>query len=341
MPNDTNENNHSAIPKNEAEYASKTWDVLASVGIAVGTGIPLPPSIMKSLRKAADKFIQGATEYGMTYIDAATAKRKNIEVGKQLVLHSVAEAAAKKVTTDENLMERALNVFTTDLIGKQQNKENVLAIAVEELKNSKISDDSVTTIDEDWLGSFSTLAAQKSNKDVQQLLGKILAGEIRNPGTFSPLTLQILSTLTPPIAKVFEKFCNLCMTIQLDGHQDVKHAFLCHQPYPEYNQKGVPELGIGYGDLLTLQTYGLLTTKLDASYTTFSPLLEANVELGGRNLKLISKTGNPKQIYFYPVTPLSISGYELRSIISLEVPADHFAAQLQYFDQCGFDVTNL
>ena len=332
------ENANTATPTADAEYASKTWDVLASVGIAVGTGIPLPPSIIRSLRKSADKFIHGATEYGMTYIDEATAKRKTLVAGRQLVLHSAAEAAAKKVTNDEKLMERALDVFATDLIGKQRNRENVLAIAVSEINSSQGFDTSEDVIDEDWLGSFSDLAAQKSNADVQQLLGKILAGEIRHPGTFSPLTLQILSTLTPAIAKTFENFCNLCISVKFEGAEEVKHSFLCHKLYPEYSNKGIPEFGISYGDLLTLQTYGLLTSKLDASYSVFLPVLEGVIEIGEKLLKFRSKTGNPTAMNFHPVTPLTISGFELRSIISLEVPPTHLSTQIEYVNQLGFDV---
>ncbi len=324
--------------KPDAEYASKTWDVLASVGIAVKTGIPLPPSILKSLRNAADKLVRGATEYGMTYIDEAITKRKTIAAGRQLVLQSAAGVVAKKVTDDDKLLDRALDVFATDLIGKQQNKEKVLAVAVSELQGTKSFDVSEKVIDEDWLDAFSTVASQKSNADVQQLLGKILAGEIRQPGTFSPLTLHILSILTPEIARFFETFCNLSITWDPD-QGPTRLAFLPHKPYPEYMYKGLPEYGIGYSEFLILQNYGLLAQKLDASFGLGAPILEAIVEIGGTRLKLKSKTGIPINLNLTDVSPLSMSGSELRTIISLNVPPAHLQKQIEYLDSLGFNVT--
>jgi hypothetical protein len=332
-----NENEDSATHTTDAQYASKVWDVLASVGIAVGTGIPLPPSIIKSLRKTADKFIHGATEYGMTFIEEATAKRKSIVIGKQLVLNTAAEAVAKKVTNDNNLMERAFDIFATDLIVKQQNKEKVLEIAVGELSNTKSFDISEDIIDDDWLGTFSTLASEKSNADVQQLLGKILAGEIRTPGSFSPLTLHILSTLTPRIAQSFEAVCNLSTLWNPDEPNNV--AFVLNQPYPNYLHQGLPEYGVSYGDILILQNYGLLTQKLDAGLALREPVLEAIVDIGGTQVKLKSNTGIPIYVSLQPLSPLSISGSELRQIISLKVPAEHLKQQIKYFNSIGFDAT--
>jgi hypothetical protein len=61
-----------------------------------------------------------------------------------------------------------------------------------------------SAIDEDWLEQFRKLAASKSNSDIQAILGRVLAGEAQKPGTFSPMTLDIISKLDHYTAKNFE-----------------------------------------------------------------------------------------------------------------------------------------
>lgn len=319
---------------NEAEYGSKTWDVLTSLGLAATTGVPLPPSVIKSLRKALDRLICGATDYGMTFIESATAKRKLLDEGKQLVLIEAAKAAGVKVVNNDDLMERAVDVFASELISKQTNRDKIFRLAIGEINQAKNFDNSESTIDDDWLGDFSTLASQRSNEDVQRLLAKILAGEIRQPGTFSPLTLHILSTLTPAVAKSFEALCNLSLTWE----QTKDLSFVPYGPFPEFIHKGLPEFGVSFGQLLNMQNYGLLAPKLDTEFKEESPISEVTLEIGGKQLQLKSKTGDPVKISLR-ATPLSIPGAELRGIISLEAPPTYMQKQIEYFNKMGFDVT--
>lgn len=321
----------------DAEYASKTWDILASIGIITTTMVPVPPSMIKSLRKSIDRLITGATDLGMTYIEGAAARRKSQIEGKQIVASHVAGVVAERVTQDNSLMERAIETFAADLMVKQTNKEKVLALAVDELSAAKTFDDSGKIIDDDWLGEFATLASNKSNVDVQQLLGKILAGEIRNPGTFSPLTLHVLSTLTPEIAKQFEIYCNLCIELEPEKRGN-NIVFIAHGPYPEFLNKGLPEYNINFGGFMVLQSYGLLAQKLDVAYGIAEPILEVTMEIGEAKLRLKSKTGEPVRVYIPSIAPLSIPGCELRRIIALKVPPVHLQKQIEYLNGMGFDV---
>lgn len=319
----------------DAELASKTWDILASIGIGWSVGVPIPPSVIKSLRKAVSRLISGTTDYGMTYIEGATARRKMLTKGKQIVLHQAAMAAADKVASDDHLLERAIDVFATELIAKQTNKEKVLSLTVNELNAVKSFNASDNIIDDDWLGVFSRLASEKSNAEVQQLLAKILSGEIQNPGTFSPLTLHILSTLTPAIAKTFEQVCNLSILWKPDEDQNV--AIIYHLAYSKFREHGIPEYGISYGDFMTLQNYGLVLPNLNAVMTEDEPLLELPIEIGERKIKLKSISDNPTILSLQGVAPLSLSGTELRKIISLKVPPVYLQGQIELFNKLGYN----
>ncbi|EKU96945.1 Protein of unknown function (DUF2806) [Leptolyngbya sp. PCC 7375] len=86
---------------------------------------------------------------------------------------------------------------------RQANIENVTSIAAAEL----IDDESITTEqpDEDWISRFFNSAQDISSEQMQNLWGLILAGEIRQPGTYSLRTLDLLRNLKTREAEVIAK----------------------------------------------------------------------------------------------------------------------------------------
>ncbi|SRR6266404_1936311 len=59
---------------------------------------------------------------------------------------------------------------------------------------------------QDWVARYIESASQVTDQTMQELWGRILAGEIRKPGTFSLRTLHVVSNLTQAEAKLFEAF---------------------------------------------------------------------------------------------------------------------------------------
>jgi hypothetical protein len=53
------------------------------------------------------------------------------------------------------------------------------------------------TLDEDWLTGLQRHAENATSERLQQMFGRILAGEIRRPGSFSLFTLDLVSKLSP------------------------------------------------------------------------------------------------------------------------------------------------
>jgi len=86
---------------------------------------------------------------------------------------------------------------------KQGNLEKVTAYAAREL----ILEDSVSDkpVDEDWITSFFNNAENITSDSMQQLWGRILAGEVREPGTYSLRTIDFVRTLSQADAKAIQK----------------------------------------------------------------------------------------------------------------------------------------
>lgn len=59
------------------------------------------------------------------------------------------------------------------------------------------------TIDDDWMNSFVDYAEKASSDNRQEMWAKVLAREIRNPGSFSMHTLRIISETDRKTAEIF------------------------------------------------------------------------------------------------------------------------------------------
>ena len=85
----------------------------------------------------------------------------------------------------------------------QENLETITAAAIPHLR----ADRELEEIDDDWLANFFEHAKKVSDKDMQTLWAKILAGQINAPGTFRKSVLQTVSLLEKEDANLFVKLC--------------------------------------------------------------------------------------------------------------------------------------
>jgi len=92
---------------------------------------------------------------------------------------------------------------------RQVNIEDVTAIAAGELVDE--TEVPSSTPDEDWISRFFSAAQDVSSDDVQVLWGRILAGEIKKPGSYSLRTLDFLRNLSKGEAEILERVGKLTL----------------------------------------------------------------------------------------------------------------------------------
>lgn len=85
---------------------------------------------------------------------------------------------------------------------RQRNVENVASAAAAELSGATDIPDEKP--DEDWVTRFFSAAQDVSSDQLQELWGRILAGEIKKPGTYSLRTLEFVRNLTKSDASFVE-----------------------------------------------------------------------------------------------------------------------------------------
>ena len=94
-------------------------------------------------------------------------------------------------------------------VQKQINIESVTTFAAEELKDEPpVTDEPV---DEDWTTRFFRIVEDISNEEMQTIWGKILAGEIKQPRSYSLRTLELIRNLAKQEADIFMKVANFAI----------------------------------------------------------------------------------------------------------------------------------
>jgi len=101
------------------------------------------------------------------------------------------------------LNERAVSRLTHRELRRQANIEKAVHYAMDELL--QVEHVSAEPVAEDWIARFFNIVEDVSNEKMQQLWGRILAGEIKRPKRYSLRTLEALRNISPEEAELFRK----------------------------------------------------------------------------------------------------------------------------------------
>ena len=133
-----------------------------------------------------------------------------------------AKAAAMLIDTEANIRKEELIARANARLAatEARRQENIEAIVTKATKviQQLPYDATDTPVNQDWIAAFFEDCKDIGEDKIQELWGKILAGEVVSPGTFSRRTLQALKTLETEDVEAFKVFCSVSMT-----HSDTSH----------------------------------------------------------------------------------------------------------------------
>ena len=129
---------------------------------------------------------------------------------------------------------------------EQRNIENVIEHARCELIDAPYVEN--TPVDDDWMNRLLKNAKEVKSETMQFIWGKILAGEVNKPGSFSLRTLELIRNLSQEEAKTFQEILPFIV------HQSRKKVLLG-------SQKLLQKYGISSQKLETLSESGLLGSE--------------------------------------------------------------------------------
>ena len=204
---------------------------------------PMVDAIAKNLSKAGNVL---TTEH----LKRSNAEKKAISDGKIAVRQNATQMLIDKmneIDVPEEYAKMALMNELETIVIKRSILDKIFGRTERILQNTPQDDTDpnhkIGEISDDWLNRFRESACQKSSEEAQDLFSKVLAGEIRKPGSISLRALTTLSDMDQNVAMIFKAFCSLCF-VKLDD----PNQYLTSKSYFNIQDVRMPILNGGVTD---------------------------------------------------------------------------------------------
>ncbi|WP_137822561.1 DUF2806 domain-containing protein [Pseudomonas sp. D(2018)] len=204
---------------------------------------------------------------------------------------------------DISVVDLAVSAAKSESVKREINVAKAIMYAETELSSG--AEDSVDEdIDGDWIFAWREYAGRVSSEELQALWGKVLAGEVKKPGTYSMRTLEFLKCLSRGEAEVIERVARFVITNAIAKNLE-----------DFYKSKGVV-----FKDFLLLQNLGLIagveSLGLQMQYSSRVSDRYVNYMFAGAKIIIIEDSDASKMISIpaYSVTPLGLEVFRLSGV---------------------------
>lgn len=165
----------------------------------------LPEPIKASFLKAASDLLGGLIQIPAAKLKQYAQAIEDTTSARSMTAGLLARAAAEQAIQDPDLLKVAVDIYLPTTLRKAKNRLGVAQSAAEHLVTTKSENirNEVTPPDSDWMNSFMRFAEDASSERLQDLFGRVLAGQVSRPGAFGLGTLRTLSELDQLTANDF------------------------------------------------------------------------------------------------------------------------------------------
>ena len=267
---------------------------------------------------------------GVLYEPRRIRKRAEAEADAALIL------ARGQADVDEFRRQAAARITSREL-RRQANIEQIAVNAVKALPSGTVEE---AALDEDWIFRFFGECQDISDREMQELWGRMLAGEFARPGSFSLRTLATVRNMTQHDARQFSKMT--CAIWNSDTGQAI--AML-----PNIESETLDKLELSYTDILQFQALGLLAISESGTVITDTDPGSSAMRISyfGEDFRLsLPSPQSPKNL-LRPDGRLSVSvgvvvllspGVELLRICNAKPNPELKRQTLRWFEKQGLEV---
>lgn len=217
--------------------------------ISAVDGIPIPAPLKKGFWAAAARLGSGLIDIPAAKLESYAEDTRAATAARKLLMESTAKSLASEFQHAPEVARRAQARFASKILREQVNIEDILKIAADDLSTSTISEEP-KSINDDWFNHFESEAINKSTDEMKFLFGRILSGEIKNPGSFSIKAIKLISEIDQNTANNFRKLCSLSFDFIVES----RVLSLGNNA----NQNGLQKYGLDFRVLNELQHHGLI-----------------------------------------------------------------------------------
>lgn len=211
-----------------------------------------------------------------------------------------------------------------DAIRREISLSKAVIYAEEELAQDP-QEPSSDKVSEDWLLRWRDCAANVSSDDLQSLWGKVLAGEVKNPGRYSLRTLDFLRNLSQDEAKAIEKLS----------------PFVVNNVIFRGDKALLQSVGVTFSLLLAMQELGIVSgVEALGLEITWSSITQDRFEraLVSYGRVLMVKHGDPARKLKTQIYQLTTLGRQVLRLGTFQANDTYLRALGASFKAQGFDV---
>ena len=230
----------------------------------------------------------------------------------QMVRVAKAEAEVGRIRAENKIQvtelhRRAMHRFFEEEAKRQSNIEDITQKALPLLEEQS----SPQNVEDDWITNFFDKCRIVSNKDMQQLWARVLAGEANTPGAFSKRTVNLLADLDKGDAELFVRLCGFCwmMGAVTPLVFDVQNEI--------YNRRG-----INFNSVNHLESLGFIQFNDVTGYRKIRQPKKISIHYYGRPLELTFPSDSGNEFHIGHVL-LTRAGLELAPVCGA-TPVDGF-----------------
>lgn len=164
------------------------YELIAGSGVV--TGLLTIPGV----RQAIGRLALGIVDPPIAYAEQVSQGIRDDTAARKKIASVLATAARERVLEDPELVDRARDRWTRQLGARQLIREEIAARTLDVLAEGE-PPENVAPPSEDFMRVFEDMAEKVSSTELADLMARILAGEIRKPGSVSRRTLAAVALL--------------------------------------------------------------------------------------------------------------------------------------------------
>ena len=262
-------------------------DAALNFGTNLLTTLDLPASVLKNAYKALSRLGSAAIEWPVAFLGGKAVEIRAGTEGRIKIIEAGTDQIIEQMEVPPEYAQIAVSKYIEKIIGEQVNLDKISSVAVNELmkgqsdnstnqgiseseekqpvgsQNQNANSSEEKTISDVWLNIFETEARPRSTEEGQFLFGRILAGEIRNPGSYSIRTIKTLGELNQNTAILFKKLCSACVVLGISNNE---HIIDIRVPSLGGNagSNALRKYGLGFDHLNMLNEYDLIISDYNS-----------------------------------------------------------------------------
>jgi Protein of unknown function (DUF2806) len=274
-------------------------------------GLPPMPQTLKNLDKAGAALIDWPTAAWESKAAGIRAKASRGDALEQ----SVTDAMRRELSQESNKQIAGhVRGLIRDYLQKHHSRKRVLELAIKEVAADPGQADATGEPNDDFMAFFKGKVDALGTEEARVLFAKVLAGEVKRPGSFSKPAMTILAEMDSEVGHLFEILCN--MSVAAPGVRSWAPRVLTLGLDEAHAGNALRPLGLGFGQLNILNEAGLIISD----YNSYAMGIPVPFDLAG-DIHSIVVTGDQKvlEATFQRMHGIVFtkSGGELRGIVSM------------------------